>query len=92
MTFFIKGVCDLGSHYYYLIIIFYRMRNALKSTYSNVEIQNNFRGEPRTSRMKVSEGGEAIFSVVRGGDGAPTQGERRAGEGMVPRKFEHPPA
>ena len=45
MTFLLMGVCDLGSHYYYLIIIFYIMRNALKSTYSNVEIQKTFRAK-----------------------------------------------
>src|SRR6218665_4218042 len=79
MTFSIKGVCDLGSHYYYLISIFYSMRNALKSTYSNVEIQKKIPLEnPRTSCLKVSEGEEATFYAVR--------------EGMVPRKFEHLPA
>src|SRR6218665_2327589 len=50
------------------------------------------RGDPRPSRLKVSEGGEATFYVVREGSVQHTGSGGRAGEGkmegMVPRKFD----
>jgi len=86
----------LGSHYYYLIIIFYTKRNALKSTYNNVEIQKKFGGNPRIPCLKVSEGGEVTFYAVReksvqhkGAEGG--QGREKR-QGMVSKNVEHPPA
>src|SRR6218665_3998722 len=45
----------ISLHYYYLIVTFYIIRNALKLAYSNVDILKNSGGGPRTTRFKFKK-------------------------------------